>query len=141
MGEPGVGDGESAGREEFVVKVKFEHLGIFSYSKRKRTDSARKLTDNVPQEVKEQRAEQIMELQSGISHELNFARVGCIEKVVIDSLQGDYYVARSQYDSPEVDTEILIEAERGELTCGEFYTVRITGAEEYDLYGEVVNVK
>ncbi len=120
---------------QFVRDVKFERLGVFPYSEEEGTYSAT-LVDNVPQEVKEQRAEQIMAIQSQISLENNLARVGQTQRVIVDSDQGDYFSARSQYDSPEVDQEILLESDE-QLQYGEFYDVTITAAEEFDLYAQL----
>lgn len=123
---------------DFVRTVRFERLGVFAYSEEEGTHSAEKLTDNVPEAVKQQRVERIMQLQQRIAAELNAERVGRTERVIIDSRQGDYYVGRSQYDSPEVDQEILIAADRKRLFRGRFYDVTITAAEDYDLYGELI---
>ena len=123
---------------EFVEKVRFERLGVFPYSQEEGTFSARELQDNVPEEVKQERVDRIMALQNRISLEKNQARVGQREQVIVDSRQGDWYVARGRYDSPEVDQEILIPASERQLRRGKIYTVEITGAEEYDLYASVV---
>lgn len=123
---------------EFVEKVRFERLGVFPYSEEEGTFSARELEDNVPEEVKQERVDRIMALQNRISLEKNQARVGQREQVIVDSRQGDWYVARGRYDSPEVDQEILIPASERQLRRGVIYTVEITGAEEYDLYASVV---
>ena len=123
---------------EFVEKVRFERLGVFPYSEEEGTFSARELQDNVPEEVKQERVDRIMALQNRISLEKNQARVGQREQVIVDSRQGDWYVARGRYDSPEVDQEILIPASERQLRRGKIYTVEITGAEEYDLYASAV---
>lgn len=123
---------------EFVERVRFERLGVFPYSEEEGTFSARELEDNVPEEVKQERVDRVMALQNRISLEKNLARVGQREQVIIDSRQGDWYVARGRYDSPEVDQEILIPASERQLRRGKIYTVEITGAEEYDLYASVV---
>lgn len=123
---------------EFVEKVRFERLGVFPYSEEEGTFSARELQDNVPEEVKQERVDRIMALQNRISLEKNQARVGQREQAIVDSRQGDWYVARGRYDSPEVDQEILIPASERQLRRGKIYTVEITGAEEYDLYASAV---
>jgi len=123
--------------KHFVRDVRFERLGVFAYSEEEGTYSAEKLRDNVPQEVKERRVEELMMLQNEISLQHNLDRIGRVERVLIDSRQGDYYVGRSQYDSPEVDQEILISADGIRLRRGHFYDVAITAAEEYDLYGKI----
>lgn len=127
--------------QEFVAEQRFERLGVFTYSEEEGTYSAEQLTDNVPQEVKEQRADAIMRQQSEISRELNAKRTGSVQRVIIDRREGDYYIGRSQYDSPEVDEEILIDASERRLLRGRFYDVRITAYDDYDLYGEVVDTK
>ncbi|MBP3356739.1 MAG: 30S ribosomal protein S12 methylthiotransferase RimO [Rikenellaceae bacterium] len=137
VGYPGESDDDFARLEEFVRRVRFERLGVFPYSEEEGTYSALHLRDDVPQQVKERRAERIMELQREISQELNRSRVGSRMRVVVDSLQGDYYVARSEYDSPEVDQEVLIAAQGRRLEPGQFLFVRVTAAEEYDLYAEI----
>ena len=118
--------------------VRFERLGVFPYSEEEGTFSAENLKDDVAEEEKQRRADHIMLLQEQIALENNLARVGRTMRVVVDSRQGDYYIARSEYDSPEVDQEILIPAHLRQLRRGHFYTVRITDAEGYDLYGEVI---
>ncbi len=123
---------------QFVRDIRFERLGVFAYSEEEGTYSARELRDDVPDEVKQQRVERIMTLQNEISLENNRRRVGSTERVLIDSRQDDYYVGRTQYDSPEVDQEILIPAVGKRLLRGHFYEVRIDSASDYDLYGEVV---
>ena len=137
VGHPGEGEAEFGELIDFVREARFERLGAFRYSEEEGTYSAEKLRDDVPPQVKEQRVDELMALQREISLQLNLERIGREERVIIDSKQGDYYVARSQYDSPEVDQEILIEANGKRLLRGSFHTVRITAAEEYDLYGEI----
>ena len=141
VGYPDESEADFGELKQFVSDVRFERLGVFAYSEEEGTYSAEKLKDNVPQEVKEARVKELMELQSDIASELNAARIGRIERVIIDSRQGDYYVGRSQYDSPEVDQEIFIKAPEGRLRSGCFYDVLITGAEDYDLYGSLVRRK
>ncbi len=137
VGYPGETDADFEELKQFVREVRFERMGVFAYSEEEGTYSAEKLRDDVPPQVKEQRVDELMALQREISLQLNLERIGREERVIIDSKQGDYYVARSQYDSPEVDQEILIEANGKRLLRGSFHTVRITAAEEYDLYGEI----
>ncbi len=138
VGYPDETEEDFAELMEFVEKVRFERLGVFPYSEEEGTFSARELEDNVPEEVKQERVDRVMALQNRISLEKNVARVGQREQVIIDSRQGDWYVARGRYDSPEVDQEILIPASERQLRRGKIYTVEITGAEEYDLYASVV---
>lgn len=124
--------------KQFVREMRFDRLGVFPYSEEEGTFSANNLEDNVPQRVKEYRAEEIMRIQNEISLENNRRRIGRTERVIIDSRSGDYYIGRSQYDSPEVDQEILVEATGRRLLRGHFYDVRITAAEDYDLYATVI---
>lgn len=135
VGYPGETEADFAELCDFVRTVRFERLGVFAYSEEEGTHSALRLRDDVPEEVKQARVERIMALQRDIAASLNAARVGRTERVVIDSRQGDFYVGRSQYDSPEVDQEILILAAGRRLLRGHFYDVRITDAADYDLYG------
>ncbi len=137
VGYPGETEADFAELEQFVRDCRFERLGVFPYSEEEGTYSARELHDDVPDEVKRQRVERIMTLQNGISLENNLRRVGTTVRAIVDSRQGDFYVARSEYDSPEVDQEILIPAGARRLLRGRFYPVRITSAADYDLYGEV----
>ena len=120
-----------------VERLEFDRLGVFPYSEEEGTFSATKLSDNVPQRVKDYRAEHLMAIQAKISHKKNDARVGNTERVIIDGKQGEYYIGRSQYDSPEVDEEILITSHK-RLMKGKFYEVRITEADDFDLYAEIV---
>ncbi len=124
--------------KRFVREMRFDRLGVFPYSEEEGTFSANNLEDNVPQRVKEYRAEEIMRIQNEISLENNRRRIGRTERVIIDSRSGDYYIGRSQYDSPEVDQEILVEATGRRLLRGHFYDVKITAAEDYDLYATVI---
>ena len=139
VGYPGETEADMAELEAFVREVKFDRLGVFPYSEEEGTYSALNLKDNVPQEEKERRAARIMQIQEEISLQNNLARVGRTMRCIVDGRQGDYYVARSEYDSPEVDQEILIPADGKRLCRGRFYDVRITDAEDYDLYAEVVS--
>lgn len=139
VGYPGETEADFAELMQFVRDVRFERLGAFAYSEEEGTYSARELTDDVPEEVKQQRVERIMALQNEISLENNRRRIGRTERVLIDSRQGDYYVGRTQYDSPEVDQEILLPVADKRLLCGHFYEVRIDSATDYDLYGHAVS--
>ncbi len=123
---------------DFVKNQCFDRLGVFPYSEEEGTFSAEKLADNVPQRVKDYRVQRLMAIQSEVSLSNNEARIGRVERVIIDERRGEYYVGRSQYDSPEVDQEILIPVSDHRLYRGRFYNVRITGADEYDLYAELV---
>ena len=138
VGYPGETEADMAELEAFVREVKFDRLGVFPYSEEEGTYSALHLKDDVPEEEKERRAARIMQIQEEISLQNNLARVGRTMRCIVDGRQGDYYIARSEYDSPEVDQEILIPAEGKRLCRGRFYDVRITDAEDYDLYAEVI---
>lgn len=138
VGYPGETEADFEELLEFVREVRFERLGVFAYSEEEGTYSAERLRDDVPEEVKQERVERIMALQNSISLDNNSRRVGRTERVLIDSRQGDFYVGRSQYDSPEVDQEILIPADGRRLFRGRFYDVRIDSASDYDLYGTVI---
>lgn len=139
VGYPGETEADFAELVEFVREVRFERLGVFAYSEEEGTYSARELRDDVPEAVKQERVERIMALQRDLSLENNLRRVGRTERVIVDSRQGDYYVGRTQYDSPEVDQEILIPAAERRLVRGRFYDVVIERAADYDLYGRVVS--
>lgn len=138
VGYPGETERDFAELEQFVRDVRFERLGVFAYSEEEGTYSALSLQDDVPEEVKQERVERIMALQNGLSLEHNSRRVGSVQRVLIDGRQGEYYVGRTQYDSPEVDQETLIPTAGKRLMRGHFYDVHITSAADYDLYGEVV---
>ena len=137
VGFPGETEADFAELEEFVREQRFDRLGVFPYSAEEGTPSA-EMADDVPEEVKQARVERIMKLQQEISLQNNLRRVGETYRVIVDRREDDFYVARTEFDSPEVDEEILIPAAGGTLHPGEFRTVRITDAEEYDLYGELV---
>jgi len=135
VGYPGETESDFEMLKDFVKKTRFERFGVFTYSAEENT-TAHTLPDDVPDETKQQRANEIMEIQEQISLELNKSRIGETLKVIIDRLEGGFWVGRSQFDSPEVDNEILI-PEENILTPGQFYAVKITGAEAFDLFGEV----
>ena len=137
VGYPGETEADFEELLAFVREVRFERLGVFPYSEEEGTWSAENLRDDIPETIKQQRAERVMALQNEISHENNRRRVGRTERVIIDSRQGDWYVGRTQYDSPEVDQEILIPASECRLLRGHFYDVTVTSAADYDLYGEI----
>ncbi|ELR72205.1 Ribosomal protein S12p methylthiotransferase [Fulvivirga imtechensis AK7] len=121
----------------FVERSRFDRLGIFSYSHEENTH-AHNFPDDVPQEVKQERANTVMEVQEQISHELNQEKVGKTFKVLIDRKEGGQYIGRTEYDSPEVDNEVIIEEKSKHLRLGDFVNVKINDATEFDLYGEVI---
>lgn len=123
---------------EFVRTQRFERMGAFAYSEEEGTYSANNYEDDVPAEVKQRRLDELMILQQEISAEVEAEKVGKILKVIIDRKEGDYYIGRTEFCSPEVDPEVLIKAGEKRLRVGCFYNVKITQSEEFDLYGEVV---
>lgn len=123
---------------EFVRTQRFERMGAFAYSEEEGTYSANNYEDDVPAEVKQHRLDELMILQQEISAEVEAEKVGKILKVIIDRKEGDYYIGRTEFCSPEVDPEVLIKAGEKRLRVGCFYNVKITQSEEFDLYGEVV---
>jgi ribosomal protein S12 methylthiotransferase len=135
-GYPGETEADFEELLDFVKQVRFDRLGVFPYSEEEDTYSALNLPDDVPEEVKQQRVERIMQLQNRISHENNRQRIGRIERVIIDRQEGGYSVGRTQYDSPEVDQEVWIDSPTP-LAPGTFYRVTITKADDYDLYAEI----
>ncbi len=137
VGYPGETQEDFETLRDWVKEMRFERLGCFTYSHEENTH-AYNLEDDVPQDVKMERANAIMEIQSHISWELNQQKIGQEFNVIIDRKEGGYYVGRTEFDSPDVDNEVLINAEEGYLRTGEFFTVKITGAEDFDLYAEVV---
>jgi ribosomal protein S12 methylthiotransferase len=140
VGYPGETEEHFQELKEWVKEMRFERLGCFTYSHEENTH-AYNLEDDVPQEVKQQRANEIMEIQSQISWELNQQKIGKIFKVVIDRKEGNYFIGRTESDSPDVDNEVLIDATSVYLKTAEYYEVKITEAADFDLYGEAVNVK
>ncbi len=137
VGFPGETEEDFQQLLDFVRWARFERLGAFAYSEEDGTYGAIHYKDDVPEEVKQERLSRLMALQQEISAEIEAEAIGKKMLVVVDQKQGDYYVGRTQYSSPEVDTEVLIPADERRLRTGCFYEVTITGAEEFDLYAEV----
>ena len=137
VGYPGETEEDFQELKSWVAEMRFERLGCFTYSHEEST-YAYNLIDDVPEDVKQQRANEIMELQSQISWELNQEKIGKTFKVVIDRKEGNYFVGRTEFDSPDVDNEVLIDATKTYLKTGEFTIVTITDASDFDLYAEVV---
>lgn len=135
VGYPGETEEDFQALKEFVKAMRFDRLGCFTYSHEENT-SAYELTDDVPEEVKLQRANEIMELQSQISWELNQTKVGKVFRCLIDRKEGNYFVGRTEYDSPDVDNEVLIDAKKHYVKIGDFIDVKIIEAADYDLYAE-----
>ena len=125
--------------EEFVRKARFDRMGAFAYSEEEGTYAAQQYEDSIPQEVKQARLDELMDIQQGISAELSAAKIGQQMKVIIDRIEGDYYIGRTEFDSPEVDPEVLISVSREELEVGQFYQVEVTDADDFDLYAKILN--
>ena len=138
VGHPGETDEDYQDLLDFVRETRFERLGAFPYSHEEDTYNDKHYSDDVPAEVKQERMEQLMELQEGIALTVNEAKVGSTLKVIIDREDPEYYVGRTEYDSPEVDGEVLIRKEQ-ELTIGEFYKVKVDSALPFDLFGTVID--
>jgi len=136
-GYPGETEKDFAQLYEWVQQTRFDRLGIFTYSHEDNTH-AYKLIDDVPKETKQLRAQEIMELQQGISFELNQQKIGNTYKVLFDKKEGDYFVGRTEFDSPEVDNEVLLSAKNNFVRIGDFANVKIESAEDFDLYGTLV---
>ena len=137
VGYPGETEENFQELKQWVTDMRFDRLGCFTYSHEENT-TAYLLEDDVPEDVKMQRANDIMEIQSQISWELNQEKIGKEFKVVIDRKEGSYFVGRTQFDSPDVDNEVLINAEKDYIRTGDFSTVKITAAEDFDLYAAVI---
>ena len=136
-GYPGETEADHEAMLRFVEKARFDRLGIFTYSHEENT-SAYALNDDVPEEVKQQRAEAVMALQQEVSEDINSRKVGNTYKVLFDRKEGDYFVGRTEFDSPEVDNEVLVSAKDTYIRIGDFAPVKITSTAAFDLYGEVV---
>ena len=134
VGYPGETEEDFAELMEFVKATKFDRLGVFAYSEEEGTYSATRLKDDVPEEVKQQRVDRIMRLQERVSLENNACRIGETMRVIIDRKEGELYIGRSEYDSPEVDQEIIVDSCGKRLYRGRFYDVKITDCEDYDLF-------
>ena len=146
VGHPGETEEDFEELKEWVKEMRFDRMGCFAYSDEEGTYANKHYKDDIPQEVKDARAAELMAIQQGISAELMARFVGTTQRVIIDREEGDYLIGRTQYDSPEVDCEVLIDrfAERQKTASlkdkgliGEFVEVKITKAEEFDLYGEI----
>jgi ribosomal protein S12 methylthiotransferase len=137
VGHPGETEADFELLLDFIREARFDRLGVFPYSHEEDTYDYRHYSDDIPQEVKEERAARVMEVQQSIAEDLAAKRVGQTMKVLIDSIEGEYYVGRTEFDSPEVDGEVLIQKVQ-ELQKGSFYQVRIVSSDLFDLYGEVI---
>lgn len=137
VGFPGEGDREFEELKEFVRWARFERMGAFAYSEEEGTPAQKNFEDDVPEEVKQQRLSELMDIQQGISGEVQAEKIGKTLKVIIDRKEGEYYVGRTEFDSPEVDPEVLIPVADGVLRRGAFYDVKIVDSDDFDLYGQV----
>lgn len=137
VGYPGETEADFQTLKKWVKETRFERLGCFTYSHEENTH-AFNLEDDVPEDVKQERANEIMEIQSQISWELNQEKIGNEFKVVIDRKEGNYFVGRTEFDSPDVDNEVLIDASKHYLKTGDFTIIKITDAADFDLYGEPI---
>ena len=135
VGYPGETEAIFQELKEWVAEMRFERLGVFAYSHEENTHAA-SLKDNVPEKVKQKRVSEIMDLQSQISFELNQEKVGQVFKCIIDRKDGNYFIGRTEFDSPDVDNEVLIDATENYVQVGKFAHIKITSATEFDLYGE-----
>ena len=135
VGHPGETEEDINGLIDFVKQVKFDRLGVFTYSHEENT-FAHTLADDISAEEKQERADRVMEVQQSISTEINEKKIGNTYKVLIDRAEGPYYIGRTEFDSPEVDNEVLISKEKKYLRIGDFAQVKINKSEEFDLYGE-----
>ena len=139
VGHPGETEADFEEMKTWVREMRFERMGCFAYSDEEGTYANKHYQDDVPQEVKDARVEELMAIQQEISGELMAQKTGTIQRVIIDRKDGDYWIGRTQYDSPEVDCEVLITVSGEQLpVIGDFYKVKITKAEEFDLYGEII---
>ena len=136
VGFPGEGEAEFKELKEFIRTARFDRMGAFAYCEEDDTFAAKNYSDDIPQEVKDARLAEIMEIQEGIALELNEAKIGSVLKVIIDREEGDYFIGRTEFDSPEVDPEVLIKKSQP-LSIGKFYNVRIEAAMPFELIGEV----
>lgn len=136
VGFPGETDNDFQELVDFVRNVKFERMGAFAYSEEDGTYSAQHYADDVPQEEKQRRLDYLMQVQQAVSAEVEAKKVGSVMKTIIDRKEGEYYIGRTEFCSPEVDPEVLIKADK-RLRVGNFYNVKITDSDDFDLYGEV----
>jgi ribosomal protein S12 methylthiotransferase len=136
-GYPGETERDFEEMYQWVSETRFDRLGCFTYSHEEKTH-AYNLVDNVPEEIKQKRVDAIMELQQGISYEINQEKVGRTYKVLVDRKEGDFIIGRTEFDSPEVDNEVLIDANSGYAAIGSFVNVKVNRAEDFDLYGQII---
>ena len=138
VGHPGESKKEFDELKKFVKDAKFDRLGVFTYSEEEDTWGADNLKDKISQKEKDRREEEIMSIQEGISGSINSSKIGKTFKVIIDREEGDYFIGRTEYDSPEVDNEVLISNKNQKMKVGNFYNIQITDSDFFDLYGELI---
>lgn len=138
VGHPGETEQDFEELKDFVKWARFDRMGAFTYSEEEDTYAAKYYEDNISPEIKQKRLDELMTIQEDIAAEISSSKVGKVFKTIIDRIEGEYYIGRTQYDSPEVDPEILIETKSGNLEIGEFYEVKIISADTFDLYGVIV---
>ncbi|WP_300728292.1 30S ribosomal protein S12 methylthiotransferase RimO [uncultured Bacteroides sp.] len=138
VGHPGETEQDFEELKEFVRWAKFERMGAFAYSHEEGTYAARHYKDEIPQEIKQQRLDELMAVQQEISNEITHSKIGQEFKVIIDRKEGEYYIGRTQFDSPEVDPEVLIKDEGKRLNLGSFHRVKVYDADDFDLYASLV---
>ena len=138
VGFPGETEEDFEELKEFVRWAKFDRMGAFPYSEEEGTYSANHYEDDIPEGTKQRRLDEIMAIQQEVSAELNTKKVGQVLPIIIDREEGDYYVGRTEFDSPEVDLEVLVSKNEGILETGSFYLVQITDAAEFDLYASLL---
>ncbi|MCI1647670.1 MAG: 30S ribosomal protein S12 methylthiotransferase RimO [Bacteroides sp.] len=136
VGHPGETETDFEELKDFVHKIRFDRMGAFAYSEEEGTYSALHYKDEVPEKIKQGRLNELMAIQRDISAELGAAKVGQKMKVIIDRIEGDYYVGRTEFDSPEVDPEVLIRRDKCSLDIGNFYQIKITDSDDFDLFGQ-----
>ncbi|KAA6307296.1 Ribosomal protein S12 methylthiotransferase RimO, partial [termite gut metagenome] len=137
VGYPGETEDDFEELKEFVRCMRFDRMGAFTYSEEEGTYAANNHTNSVSQEIKQKRLDELMKIQQNISLELNAAKVGKQMKVIIDRIEGDYYIGRTEFDSPEVDPEVLIKCSE-RLTIGNFYPIEIIDADDFDLFAKII---
>jgi ribosomal protein S12 methylthiotransferase len=138
VGYPGETSEDFEELKEFVRRIRFDRMGAFAYSEEDGTYAAANHNDSIPQEVKQNRLDELMKIQQTISSELNVAKVGKRMKVIIDRKEGDYYIGRTEFDSPEVDPEVLIKCPEASLTTGNFYPAEIIDSDDFDLFAKII---
>ena len=137
VGHPGESEKDFRALKQFISEVQFDRLGVFTYSYEEDTYSYNHYKNSIPEKLKEDRKNEILEIQESISIHLNYNKIGKLFKVIVDRSEGKYFTGRTEYDSPEIDNEVIITNTDQKIKTGEFYQVKITDAETYDIFGEV----